>query len=120
VVVNKSRGDRVGVRIALDRLTALADPTRSRLLLLLDRHELTEGNLARLDRKDLLVPLAEAALRRGALRELWKLWRDDPLWQRRAAAAELDGLGPANEAIKRLARFGCGAARAAGGRRRHL
>jgi SAM-dependent methyltransferase len=29
----------------LDRLTALADPTRSRLLLLLDRHELTVGEL---------------------------------------------------------------------------
>src|SRR5450432_2429291 len=28
-----------------DRLTALADPTRSRLLLLLDRHELTVGEL---------------------------------------------------------------------------
>jgi len=29
----------------LDRLTALADPTRSRILLLLDRHELTVGEL---------------------------------------------------------------------------
>jgi len=48
--------------------------------------------------------LAEAGLRRGALRELWSPWRDDPLWQRRAAAAELDGLGPASEAITRLAR----------------
>src|SRR6476660_2578793 len=48
--------------------------------------------------------LAEAGLRRGALRELWTPWRDDPLWQRRAAAAELDGLGPASEAITRLAR----------------
>src|ERR1700730_16835155 len=28
-----------------DRLTALADPTRSRLLLLLDRHELSVGEL---------------------------------------------------------------------------
>src|SRR6202048_726305 len=28
-----------------DRLSALADPTRSRLLLLLDRHELTVGEL---------------------------------------------------------------------------
>jgi cyclophilin family peptidyl-prolyl cis-trans isomerase/HEAT repeat protein len=48
--------------------------------------------------------LAEAALRRNALRELWSEWRDDPLWQRRAAAAELDGLGPAAEAITRLER----------------
>src|SRR4051794_39423129 len=29
----------------LDRLTALADPTRSRIMLLLDRHELTVGEL---------------------------------------------------------------------------
>ena len=29
----------------LDRLSALADPTRSRILLLLDRHELTVGEL---------------------------------------------------------------------------
>ena len=48
--------------------------------------------------------LAEAGLRRGALRELWRPWRDDPSWQRRAGAAELDGLGPAGEAITRLAR----------------
>jgi cyclophilin family peptidyl-prolyl cis-trans isomerase len=48
--------------------------------------------------------LAEAGLRRGALRELWKPWRDDPAWQLRAGAAELDGIGPASEAIARLAR----------------
>jgi cyclophilin family peptidyl-prolyl cis-trans isomerase/HEAT repeat protein len=48
--------------------------------------------------------LAEAGLRRGVLRDLWSSWRDDPLWQRRVAAAELDGLGPATEAITRLAR----------------
>jgi HEAT repeat protein len=48
--------------------------------------------------------LAEAGLRRGALREQWKPWRDDPEWQRRAAAAELDGMGPAAEAIMALAR----------------
>jgi len=29
----------------LDRLSVLADPTRSRILLLLDRHELTVGEL---------------------------------------------------------------------------
>ena len=32
-------------RPSFDRLSALADPTRSRLLLLLDRHELTVGQL---------------------------------------------------------------------------
>src|SRR6187549_3639342 len=32
-------------RPIFDRLSALADPTRSRLLLLLDRHELTVGEL---------------------------------------------------------------------------
>jgi ubiquinone/menaquinone biosynthesis C-methylase UbiE/DNA-binding transcriptional ArsR family regulator len=35
----------IQARPILDRLTALADPTRSRLLLLLDRHELTVGEL---------------------------------------------------------------------------
>jgi ubiquinone/menaquinone biosynthesis C-methylase UbiE/DNA-binding transcriptional ArsR family regulator len=35
----------IQARPFLDRLTALADPTRSRLLLLLDRHELTVGEL---------------------------------------------------------------------------
>jgi cyclophilin family peptidyl-prolyl cis-trans isomerase len=48
--------------------------------------------------------LAEAALQRGALREAWRPWRDDPSWQRRAGAAELDGLGPAAEAVTRLSR----------------
>ncbi|HEX7978699.1 MAG TPA: peptidylprolyl isomerase, partial [Gemmatimonadaceae bacterium] len=48
--------------------------------------------------------LAESGLRRGALREQWSPWHDDAVWQRRAAAAELDGLGPASEAITRLAR----------------
>jgi cyclophilin family peptidyl-prolyl cis-trans isomerase/HEAT repeat protein len=48
--------------------------------------------------------LAEAGLRRGALRELWGPWRDDRVWQLRAGAAELDGLGPAREAISRLQR----------------
>ncbi len=46
--------------------------------------------------------LAEAALRRRALREAWQPWRADPSWQRRAGAAELDGLGPASDAISRL------------------
>ena len=35
----------IQARPIFDRLTALADPTRSRLLLLLDRHELTVGEL---------------------------------------------------------------------------
>jgi SAM-dependent methyltransferase len=35
----------IQARPFLDRLTALADPTRSRLLLLLDRHDLTVGEL---------------------------------------------------------------------------
>jgi len=35
----------IQARPFLDRLTTLADPTRSRLLLLLDRHELTVGEL---------------------------------------------------------------------------
>ena len=35
----------IQARPFLDRLTALADPTRSRLLLLLDRHEMTVGEL---------------------------------------------------------------------------
>ena len=36
---------KIQARPIFDRLTALADPTRSRLLLLLDRHELTVGEL---------------------------------------------------------------------------
>src|SRR5436309_4455631 len=35
----------IQARPILDRLAALADPTRSRILLLLDRHELTVGEL---------------------------------------------------------------------------
>ena len=35
----------IQARPIFDRLAALADPTRSRLLLLLDRHELTVGEL---------------------------------------------------------------------------
>src|SRR3954464_10391186 len=35
----------IQARPIFDRLTALADPTRSRLLLLLDQHELTVGEL---------------------------------------------------------------------------
>src|ERR1700712_3082176 len=35
----------IQARPLFDRLSALADPTRSRLLLLLDRHELTVGEL---------------------------------------------------------------------------
>jgi cyclophilin family peptidyl-prolyl cis-trans isomerase/HEAT repeat protein len=48
--------------------------------------------------------LAEAGVRRGALREAWAPWRDDAVWQHRAGAAELAGLGPAAEAIRRLAK----------------
>jgi len=48
--------------------------------------------------------LAEAALHRGAMRGLWQSWQNEPRWQYRAAAAELDGLGPASEAITRLER----------------
>ena len=46
--------------------------------------------------------LAESAARRGALREVWQSWRADAPWQRRAAAATLDGLGRAAEAIQRV------------------
>ena len=35
----------IAARPIFDRLSALADPTRGRLLLLLDRHELTVGEL---------------------------------------------------------------------------
>ena len=46
--------------------------------------------------------LAEAGARRGMLRDAWQSWRGDAHWQRRAAAATLDGLGPASTALHRL------------------
>jgi cyclophilin family peptidyl-prolyl cis-trans isomerase/HEAT repeat protein len=46
--------------------------------------------------------LAESAARRGMLRAAWQPWRADSRWQRRAAAAALDGIGQASEAIGRL------------------
>ncbi|PYP77706.1 MAG: hypothetical protein DMD35_13875 [Gemmatimonadetes bacterium] len=46
--------------------------------------------------------LAEAGARRGMLRDAWRAWRTDSSWQRRAAAASLDGLGPATAALDRL------------------
>ena len=48
--------------------------------------------------------LAESGLHRGVLREQWSAWREDPIWQHRSAAAELDGIGAASEAITRLTR----------------
>jgi cyclophilin family peptidyl-prolyl cis-trans isomerase/HEAT repeat protein len=46
--------------------------------------------------------LAESGARRGMLRDSWRDWSSDPQWQRRAAAASLDGLGPAASAFERL------------------
>jgi len=46
--------------------------------------------------------LAEAGTRRGMLRDAWLPWRSDARWQRRAAAATLDGLGTASVALERL------------------
>ena len=46
--------------------------------------------------------LADAGARRGMLRDAWRSWRADAGWQRRAAAATLDGLGPASMAIERV------------------
>jgi cyclophilin family peptidyl-prolyl cis-trans isomerase/HEAT repeat protein len=48
--------------------------------------------------------LAESGARRGMLRDAWAGWSTDTSWQRRAAAAALDGLGPAAAALNRLAR----------------
>lgn len=87
-------------RPIFDRLTALADPTRSRLLLLLDRHELTVGELCSalqlpqstvsrhlktLADEDWVVARAEGTSRRYTMpgsaldpgaRRLWHLVRD--------------------------------------------
>jgi cyclophilin family peptidyl-prolyl cis-trans isomerase/HEAT repeat protein len=46
--------------------------------------------------------LAESGARRGMLRDAWQSWRGDAHWQRRAAAATFDGLGPASTALQRL------------------
>jgi cyclophilin family peptidyl-prolyl cis-trans isomerase len=46
--------------------------------------------------------LAESGVRRNMLRGAWQEWRADSRWQRRAAAASLDGLGDASAAIQRL------------------
>src|SRR3982075_3321210 len=90
----------IQARPIFDRLSALADPTRSRLLLLLDRHELTVGELcsvlqlpqstvsrhlktladegwvtARAEGTSRRYAMPGAALDRGA-RRLWPLVRD--------------------------------------------
>ena len=46
--------------------------------------------------------LAESGARRNMLRESWQPWRTDARWRYRAAAASLDGLGPASTALGRL------------------
>jgi cyclophilin family peptidyl-prolyl cis-trans isomerase len=46
--------------------------------------------------------LADAGARRAMLRDAWQAWRADTRWQYRAAAASLDGLGPATTALVRL------------------
>lgn len=90
----------IQARPIFDRLTALADPTRSRLLLLLDRHELTVGELCAalqlpqstvsrhlktLADEDWVVARAEGTSRRYTMpgsaldpgaRRLWHLVRD--------------------------------------------
>ena len=48
--------------------------------------------------------LAESGTRRGMLRDAWMAWSTDTSWRRRAAAAALDGLGPAAAALGRLGR----------------
>ena len=48
--------------------------------------------------------LAESGARRGMLRGEWTAWSTDTSWRRRAAAAALDGLGPAAVALDRLGR----------------
>jgi ArsR family transcriptional regulator len=70
----------IQARPIFDRLTALADPTRSRLLLLLDRHELTVGELC----AALQLPQSTVSRHLKTLadegwvsaRELWQLVRD--------------------------------------------
>lgn len=47
--------------------------------------------------------LAESAVRRRQRFDDWTAWRTDTAWRSRAAAAELDGLGPATVAFSRLA-----------------
>ncbi len=90
----------IQARPIFDRLTALSDPTRSRLLLLLDRHELTVGELCSalqlpqstvsrhlktLADEDWVVARAEGTSRRYTMpgsaldpgaRRLWHLVRD--------------------------------------------
>lgn len=46
--------------------------------------------------------LAEAGARRGKLRDAWRAWRSDSVWQRRAAAAALDAIGDPSAALDRL------------------
>jgi cyclophilin family peptidyl-prolyl cis-trans isomerase/HEAT repeat protein len=48
--------------------------------------------------------LAEAALKRGRLREAWAGWHDDARWQLRATAAALEGIGAPDSALARLDR----------------
>lgn len=49
--------------------------------------------------------LAESGARRGMLRDAWQGWPTDTSWRRRAAAAALDGFGPAGPAFDRLGRY---------------
>jgi HEAT repeat protein len=44
--------------------------------------------------------LADAAVAQGLRLSLWHAWRTSPEWQHRAAAAELDAVGPATTAIQ--------------------
>ena len=46
--------------------------------------------------------LAEDGARHGVLRDAWQEWNTDGRWQFRAAAAALDGIGPAAAALQRL------------------
>jgi len=46
--------------------------------------------------------LAESAARRGMLRDSWRGWGTDAQWQRRAAAASLEGWGVSATALDRL------------------
>lgn len=68
-----------------DRLSALADPTRSRLLLLLDRHELTVSELCQV----LQLPQSTVSRHLKVLGEGgWVAWRADGTSRRYRASAD--------------------------------